>query len=59
MAGGTVTHVSGNIFDHLPPRSILGPFVLVTSLFFLWGFAYGLLGMFRAFETDFEYATDY
>lgn len=48
MAGGTVTHVSGNVFDHLPPRSVLGPFALVTSLFFLWGFAYGLLDVLNA-----------
>ncbi|KAG9012629.1 hypothetical protein FRB90_006549 [Tulasnella sp. 427] len=48
MAGGTTTHVSGNILDHLPPRTVLGPFVLVTSLFFLWGFAYGLLDVLNA-----------
>lgn len=27
----------------LPPKSVVYPFALVTSLFFLWGFAYGLL----------------
>ncbi|KAF8602696.1 MFS general substrate transporter [Ceratobasidium sp. AG-I] len=27
----------------LPPRNVIYPFALVTSLFFLWGFAYGLL----------------
>jgi FHS family L-fucose permease-like MFS transporter len=55
MAGGapptniTALSLSGRskaketAFSHLPPRKIVYPFALVTSLFFLWGFAYGLL----------------
>ncbi|KAJ1305405.1 hypothetical protein OPQ81_000417 [Rhizoctonia solani] len=29
--------------EKLPPKHVVYPFALVTSLFFLWGFAYGLL----------------
>ncbi|GMK56753.1 hypothetical protein CspeluHIS016_0305930 [Cutaneotrichosporon spelunceum] len=44
MPGGTAAPVSGNVFKTgLFPRRYLWAFILVTSLFFLWGFAYGLL----------------
>ncbi|BEJ10906.1 hypothetical protein CspHIS471_0103280 [Cutaneotrichosporon sp. HIS471] len=45
MPGGAVGPVSaGNVFKTgLFPRQYLWAFILVTSLFFLWGFAYGLL----------------
>ncbi|CAE6377613.1 unnamed protein product [Rhizoctonia solani] len=47
MAGGAVLMSSGGSdvsWRHkLPPRNVIYPFALVTSLFFLWGFAYGLL----------------
>ncbi|CAK9779878.1 major facilitator superfamily transporter [Cutaneotrichosporon oleaginosum] len=45
MPGGAVGPVStGNVFKTgLFPRHYLWAFILVTSLFFLWGFAYGLL----------------
>lgn len=47
MAGGAVLMPSGgkdvSWRQKLPPRDVVYPFALVTSLFFLWGFAYGLL----------------
>ncbi|KAG9082707.1 hypothetical protein FRC06_004891 [Ceratobasidium sp. 370] len=47
MAGGAVLVPSGgkgtSWKQKLPPWNAIYPFALVTSLFFLWGFAYGLL----------------
>ncbi|TXT04398.1 hypothetical protein VHUM_04165 [Vanrija humicola] len=44
MPGGAAAPISGNVFkEGLFPRHYFVAFVLVTSLFFLWGFAYGLL----------------
>lgn len=46
MAGGGVIlsrPAQGASKGPLIPRAIIYPFCLVTSLFFLWGFAYGLL----------------
>ncbi|CAE6398699.1 unnamed protein product [Rhizoctonia solani] len=47
MPGGAVlVPTSGRkqtLREKLPPKHIAFPFALVTSLFFLWGFAYGLL----------------
>ncbi|KAG8937237.1 hypothetical protein FRC02_000006 [Tulasnella sp. 418] len=48
MPGGTAMIGSGSIWDALPPRRLAFPFALVTSLFFLWGFAYGLLDVLNA-----------
>ncbi|KAH7340385.1 major facilitator superfamily domain-containing protein [Rhizoctonia solani] len=47
MAGGAVLIPNSgkdvSWSQKLPPRNVIYPFALVTSLFFLWGFAYGLL----------------
>ncbi|KAG8984275.1 hypothetical protein FRB95_003968 [Tulasnella sp. JGI-2019a] len=48
MAGGAAPPPSGGFKDIMKPgglmaRSFVVPFCLVTSLFFAWGFAYGLL----------------
>ncbi|CEL52303.1 L-fucose permease OS=Haemophilus influenzae (strain ATCC 51907 / DSM 11121 / KW20 / Rd) GN=fucP PE=3 SV=1 [Rhizoctonia solani AG-1 IB] len=45
MAGGAAVMPSKGMSwrQMLPPRNIAYPFALVTSLFFLWGFTYGLL----------------
>ncbi|WOO86053.1 Glucose/galactose transporter [Vanrija pseudolonga] len=44
MPGGAAAPIAGNVFkEGLFPRHYFVAFVLVTSLFFLWGFAYGLL----------------
>ncbi|CCO33769.1 L-fucose permease [Rhizoctonia solani AG-1 IB] len=47
MPGGAVlTPTDGRkltLREKLPPKNVVYPFALVTSLFFLWGFAYGLL----------------
>ncbi|CAE6510463.1 unnamed protein product [Rhizoctonia solani] len=47
MAGGAVLVPTDGrkrtLREQLPPKNVVFPFALVTSLFFLWGFAYGLL----------------
>ncbi|KAG8857415.1 hypothetical protein FRB96_005714 [Tulasnella sp. 330] len=48
MAGGAAPLPSGGLRDIMRPgglmtRPFVIPFILVTSLFFAWGFAYGLL----------------
>ncbi|CAE6448277.1 unnamed protein product [Rhizoctonia solani] len=47
MPGGAVLVPSDGrkrtLREKLPPKHVVYPFALVTSLFFLWGFAYGLL----------------
>ncbi|CAE6406231.1 unnamed protein product [Rhizoctonia solani] len=47
MPGGAVLVPTGGrkqtLREKLPPKNVVFPFALVTSLFFLWGFAYGLL----------------
>ncbi|OZJ01681.1 hypothetical protein BZG36_05486 [Bifiguratus adelaidae] len=48
MAGGVVVGTAPFVFDtasggYLTGRQLILPLALVTSLFFLWGFAYGLL----------------
>jgi fucose permease len=39
----TVSHQRTPALRHLTDASSVWAFILVTSLFFLWGFAYGLL----------------
>ncbi|CAE7218436.1 unnamed protein product [Rhizoctonia solani] len=47
MAGGAILmpHSGKDVSwrQKIPPKNVVYPFTLVTSLFFLWGFAYGLL----------------
>ncbi|KAG8712853.1 hypothetical protein FRC09_019389 [Ceratobasidium sp. 395] len=46
MPGAVLVPTDGRkltLREKLPPRNVVYPFALVTSLFFLWGFAYGLL----------------
>lgn len=43
MAGGAVIQAGVPVGGHLTGRALIVPITLITSLFFLWGFSYGLL----------------
>ena len=43
MAGGVPINVAPVQGGYLTGRKLIFPIALVTSLFFLWGFSYGLL----------------
>lgn len=52
MAGGGLTTAPAQVTGgYLRGKALIFPLSLVISLFFLWGFSYGLLDVSRALNT--------
>lgn len=49
MAGGGLATAPAQVTGYLTGRALIFPLSLVISLFFLWGFSYGLLDVSRSF----------
>lgn len=55
MVGGIPVHTTVLNVGYLEGRKLIFPICLITSLFFLWGFSYGLLDVLNKHFRQFHF----